>query len=76
MMSPEKRMKIGEALMKSIKACGPILPRYVQIIMSSLLTGVKDDDGDIRASSLSNIGEACKLLRFAVGSMINEVNED
>ena len=67
-------MKIGEALMKSIRACGPILPRYSQIILSSLLAGVKDDDSYIRTSSLSNIGEACKLLRFAVGSIINEVS--
>ena len=75
-MSSEKRMKIGEALMKSIRACDRILPRYSQIVLSSLLMGVKDDDCDIRASSLSNIGEACKLLRFAVGPIINEVNND
>jgi len=72
-ISPEKRMKIGEALMKSIRACGPVLPRYSQTILSSLLAGVKDDDSYIRASSLSNIGEVCKLLRFSVGSIINEL---
>lgn len=60
--------------MKSIKSCGSILPRYSQVVMASLLTGVKDDDDDVRASSLSNIGEACKLLRFSLGPVVNEVS--
>ena len=68
-------MKVGEALMKSIRSCGPVLPRYTQIILASLLTGVKDGDGNVRASSLSNIGETCKLLRFSVQSVINEVSD-
>ena len=66
-------MKIGEALMKSVQLCGAILPRYSNIILASLLTGVKDNDDDIRASSLSNIGETCKLLKYSVGPVINEV---
>ena len=67
------RMKIGEAILKSLRACGPVLPRYSQIVLASLLTGVRDKDGDVRASSLSNIGDVCKLLRFAVGPVIHEV---
>ena len=71
--SPEMRMKIGEALVRATQRCGPLLPKYSQILLASLLTGVKDDDGDVRASSLSNIGDVCKLLRFSVGPCIHEV---
>ena len=71
--SPELRMKLGEALIKAMRCCGSLLPRYSQVILASLLTGVKDNDNHVRASSLSNIADACKLLRFAVGPVIFEV---
>ena len=71
--SPEMRMKIGEAILQSLRACGPVLPRYSQIVLASLLAGVRDKESYVRASSLSNIGDVCKLLRFAVGPVIHEV---
>lgn len=71
--SAEMRMKIGEALVKATRRCGALVPKYSQVLLASLLTGVKDGDGDVRASSLSNIGDVCKLLRFSVGPSIHEV---
>eukprot|EP00794_Sanderia_malayensis_P012320 gene12320-13591_t len=70
---PEMRLKIGEALVKATRNCGPLLPKYSQILLASFLTGVKDEDDDVRTSSLSNIGEICKLLRFSIGSVIHEI---
>jgi hypothetical protein len=58
---------------KAVRECGDLIPRYSQHLMSSLLSGVRDTDEFVRASSLSNIGEVCKLLRFSVGPIIQEV---
>ena len=61
--------------MKAMVSCGPIIAVYSQQVLASLLTGVKDDDNDVRASSLSNAGDLCKLLRFAVHPVIHEVRK-
>lgn len=37
------------------------------------MAGVRDDDNLVRASSLSNLAELCRLLRFNLGSIIAEV---
>ncbi|XP_031563618.1 transport and Golgi organization protein 6 homolog [Actinia tenebrosa] len=71
--SPETKMKLGEALVKAVRECGELIPRYSQHLMSSLLSGVKDPDEMVRASSLSNIGDMCKLLRYSVGPIIQEI---
>ncbi|KAK3742162.1 hypothetical protein QZH41_020475, partial [Actinostola sp. cb2023] len=71
--SPEVKIKLGEALMKAIRDCGDLIPRYSQHLLSSLLSGVRDPDEFVRASSLSNIGEVSKLLRFSIGPIIHEV---
>lgn len=72
--SPETKIKLGEALVKAVRDSGQLVSRYSQHLLSSLLTGVRDSDEFVRASSLSNIGDVCKLLRFSVGSIIHEVN--
>ena len=66
-------MKLGEALIKAIRNCGDLVPRYCQHLLSALLTGVKDPEPLVRASSLSNLGDACQLLRFSLGPVVNEV---
>ena len=73
--SPELRMKIGEALVKATRICGELVPRYSQHLLPALLTGVKDPEPLVRASSLSNLGEVCQLLRFSLGPVVNEVGE-
>jgi len=37
------------------------------------MAGVRDDDNLVRASSLSNLGEICRLLHFNLGSIIAEI---
>ena len=38
------------------------------------MVGVRDDDPLVRASNVSNLGELCKMLRFSLGSVVNEVS--
>ena len=49
-------------------------PKYRNILLPAFLTGAKDKASLIRASSLSNLAELCKLLRFSLGSIIHEVS--
>lgn len=37
------------------------------------MAGVRDDDHLVRASSLSNLAEVCRLLRYNIGSIIAEI---
>ena len=42
--------------------------------MNTVLTGARDSDGMVRASSMSNLGEICKLLHFSLGNIVQEVS--
>ena len=52
---------------------GDTIPKYRDLLINSVLTGAKDSDGLVRASSLSNLGEICKLLHFSLGNIVHEV---
>ena len=49
------------------------MPAYREILLHSVLTGARDSDPLVRASALSNIGELCKGLHFALGNVLHEV---
>lgn len=66
-------MKLGEALVNATRNCGDMVPRFSQHLLPALLTGVKDSEPLIRASSLSNLGEVCQLLRFSLGPVVHEI---
>ncbi|KAL5022664.1 hypothetical protein ScPMuIL_001819 [Solemya velum] len=70
---PELRMKIGESLMKAIRNMGDVVVKYRDILLSAILNGAKDQNELVRASSLSNLGELCRLLRFSLGGVLHEV---
>ncbi|KAL4235452.1 Transport and Golgi organization protein 6 [Mactra antiquata] len=74
-VSPELRMKLGEVMIKASRCLGDLLPSYRDILLPSILCGVKDNEAFVRASSLSNLGEICKLLKFSLGNIIHEVFE-
>ena len=61
----EVRMKLGEALVKVFRELRDMLPHYLEDIVASLLTTVRDAEPLLRASSLSNIAEI-----YSVGTMI------
>ena len=52
---------------------GDAIPKYRDLLINSVLTGAKDSDELVRASSLSNLGEICKLLHFSLGNIVHEV---
>ncbi|XP_025191179.1 uncharacterized protein LOC112591556 [Melanaphis sacchari] len=71
--SPETRLKIGEALMKTIKLLNETIPVYKNRLLNAFMAGVRDNDHLVRASSLSNLAEVCRLLRYNLGSIVVEI---
>lgn len=52
---------------------GEIAPKYKPLLLNTFLNGAKDEDDLIRASSLSNLGEICRVLGYKLGTIITEV---
>ncbi|XP_066983576.1 transport and Golgi organization protein 6 homolog isoform X2 [Macrobrachium rosenbergii] len=71
--SPEDRAKLAEALVRASRHLGPILPHYKSHFINCLLSGVRDTEPIVRASSLSSLGDVCKILRFSLGSILFEI---
>lgn len=46
---------------------------YKKELISCFLIGCRDEDELMRASSLSNLGELCKILSFRITSYLVEV---
>ncbi|XP_046385864.1 transport and Golgi organization protein 6 homolog [Ischnura elegans] len=67
------RLKVGEALLRVTRTLGEMAPKYSCLLLNSFLGGVRDGDGMVRASSLSNLGEVCKILSFRLGPIATEV---
>ncbi|XP_060077025.1 transport and Golgi organization protein 6 homolog isoform X2 [Ylistrum balloti] len=65
------RIKVGECLVQTSRKLGDMAPHYRDKLLTTFLQGCKDVDPLIRASSLSNLGELCKVLRFSVGNYIH-----
>jgi len=72
-LSTELRMKLCEAIVKSCRGSGELLPMYTDVLLSSLLTGVRDHESSIRASSMSAVGDVCQLLSFSIDKFISEL---
>ena len=66
------RLKVGEALVKVVQGCGELLS---QLVLSAILSNVSNEDSIIRASSLSNLAEVCKLMKYSFTSVHYEVCE-
>uniref|UniRef100_A0A8I3RVV1 Transport and golgi organization 6 homolog n=2 Tax=Canis lupus familiaris TaxID=9615 RepID=A0A8I3RVV1_CANLF len=71
--TPETRMKVGEVLMRIVRALGDMVSKYREPLIHTFLRGARDPDSAHRASSLSNLGELCQRLDFLLGSVIHEV---
>ncbi|XP_021076083.1 transport and Golgi organization protein 6 homolog [Mus pahari] len=71
--SPETRMKVGEVLMRVVRALGDMVSKYREPLIHTFLRGVRDPDAAHRASSLANLGELCQRLHFLLGSVVHEV---
>ncbi|XP_024589502.1 transport and Golgi organization protein 6 homolog isoform X2 [Neophocaena asiaeorientalis asiaeorientalis] len=69
----ETRMKVGEILMRIVRALGDMVSEYREPLIHTFLRGARDPDSAHRASSLSNLGELCQRLDFMLGSVVHEV---
>ncbi|KAJ8975423.1 hypothetical protein NQ317_018932, partial [Molorchus minor] len=69
----EVRMKVGESLVRVTKLLGEMAPKYKSLLLNTFLIGAKDKDHLIRASSLSNLGEICRVLGYKLGTIATEV---
>lgn len=52
---------------------GEMCPFYKDTLLNTFLTGARDEDHLIRASSLSNLAEVCEVLSYKLGSITTEV---
>jgi hypothetical protein len=71
----EYRLKVGEVLTKTIRIFNELIPIYAPKLLNAFLIGCKSDEKEefIKTSSLSNIGEVCRLLKFSLNDNINEI---
>ena len=52
---------------------GDMASHYSGSLLSIFLSSTNDDDDLIRAGALTNIGEICKLLKFSLQNVVQEV---
>lgn len=52
---------------------GEMAPAYKNILINGFLCATRDTDSLVRASSLSCLGELCKVLGFRLGDTVIEV---
>ena len=69
----EVRTKIGEALVQVTKELGELTPKYKNMLINAFFSAGHDPDELVRASSLSNLGEVCRNLRFSLGGITAEL---
>ncbi|XP_051917982.1 transport and Golgi organization protein 6 homolog [Hippocampus zosterae] len=72
--SLEFRLKTGEVLMRASRAMGELAPHLGRPLISVFLRGTRDRDQSVRASSLSNLGELCQRLDYALGPLAQELS--
>ena len=69
----DNKLKIGESLTKTIKSYNELVPKYAPKLLNMFLNGCRSEDELIRSSSLSNLGEMCKLMKYSLQFSIYEI---
>jgi hypothetical protein len=64
---------LGEALVRATKELGELTPAYKNLLLNAFFASASDPEAFVRASSLSNLGEVCRNLRFSLGGVAGEV---
>uniref|UniRef100_A0A8C7Q392 Transport and golgi organization 6 homolog n=1 Tax=Oncorhynchus mykiss TaxID=8022 RepID=A0A8C7Q392_ONCMY len=72
--SLETRLKVGEVLMRASRAMGDLAPHHGRPLIGVFLRGTRDEDRSVRASCLSNLGELCQRLNYALGPWAEELS--
>ncbi|KAF6215026.1 hypothetical protein GE061_009775 [Apolygus lucorum] len=70
---PEVRLKVGETLIKVTRLLNEMAVVYKGELIGAYLQGCQDPDHLVRASSLSNLGELCKILGFRIHMYLVDV---
>jgi len=71
--SVEIRTKVGEALVRVTRELADLTPKYKVVLLNTFFSAANDPDPLIRSSSLSNLGEVCRNLRFSLSGVAGEV---
>ena len=66
-------IKVGEALVKVTKNLDKLFPFYSNELLSAIMRNANHPDPLVRASSLSNLAEVCKMMRLTFTGVENEV---
>ncbi|XP_076182485.1 transport and golgi organization 6 isoform X1 [Ptiloglossa arizonensis] len=69
----ETRIKLGEILVKVTRTLGEMALAHKNILINGFLCATRDSDSLVRTSSLSCLGELCKVLGFRLGDIIIEI---
>ena len=69
----EFRMKLGEILIHAARESGELFPHYGEVVLRAILSGVRDKEPMVRASTLSNLAESCLLLGYSLSKCVEEV---
>ncbi|XP_043276359.1 transport and Golgi organization protein 6 homolog [Venturia canescens] len=72
-IAPENRAKLGEILVKTARALGEMCHVHKNVLINGFLSATRDPDDMVRASSLSCLGEICKVMGFQLGDGITEI---
>lgn len=67
------RLKLGESLLFVARRCGQTLPKWAPLFMNAFLRSLRSSLASIKASTLSNLAQLCKMLRFALHPYIVEI---
>ncbi|OON19260.1 HEAT repeat protein, partial [Opisthorchis viverrini] len=66
-------LKLGEAIMRILRDLGYMAPKYRTQVLHCMTVGSRDTEPLVRAASLSNVTELCRLLRHAMGPIVYEI---
>ncbi|KAL1124262.1 hypothetical protein AAG570_002032 [Ranatra chinensis] len=69
----ELRLKVGEVLIRVTRNMGELVYNYKAELLNAMLHGCRDPEPLVRSSSLSNLGELCKILAFHIGVFTIEI---
>uniref|UniRef100_A0A3Q3JTX1 RNA polymerase II assembly factor Rtp1 C-terminal domain-containing protein n=1 Tax=Monopterus albus TaxID=43700 RepID=A0A3Q3JTX1_MONAL len=72
--SLETCLKVGEVLMRASRAMGELAPHLGRPLIGVFLQGTRDPDHSVRVSSLSNLGELCQRMDYALGPLAQELS--
>eukprot|EP00048_Salpingoeca_helianthica_P000689 m.43335 g.43335 ORF g.43335 m.43335 type:complete len:938 (-) comp10767_c0_seq1:109-2922(-) len=69
----ETRLKIGEVLLRGVRALGELLPKFSGLLLATTLPACKDRDALVRSSALSILAEFAAHSQFAFSPDLHEI---